>query len=365
MDFCSFTIHDHTMREYVRLKDLENNAPSTIKSTQTLKPDTHQRITFLEIPDYGNVLNAPIPLVKPLDQSNLGLFYMFLGQIGFAAMALSTRALLIMENALPNLEIQFIRGLVGTFMAFTVLWHSKVSHPFGPPESRSLLLARGVFGWVSSLTLSFSLMFINAGEASVIQFLVPFLTGILAKFALKEPWGGNDAIICLVALSGVTISVRPWETPSLSSEYRFAGVALSLVSSVFAAISLIAIRILGPKTHVGHDVLYFHVLNIPLAPLMVPVLSFMQTSSNWRAPGIVEIILLLLSTSTGFFGQVMQSKALKLTNVGRASYMGYIRAIFSFLVEWAIWGVIPNSMTILGSLIICACLVANVLIKPK
>ena len=354
--------------DYVKLKDIESALPSNTQQVPILKSNKEQHNPSLKAVNYASTCHKPLPEISackagPVDQSNLGLFYMLLGQFAFATMVICVRALLIMDNALPNLEIQFIRGIIGTIMALAMIWRSKV-HPFGPPGYRTMLVARALFGWVSTLTSSFSLVYINAGEASVIQFLVPFTTGILAKIFLNEPWGLIDGMICLAALSGVTISARPWETPdSSSSEYRLFGIALSLISSVFTAICLITIRMLGPKIHVSHNVLYFHLPNIPLAPLMVPILSLMQPTASWRAPGVREMVIIGLSASSGCVGQYLQTKALKLTNVGRASYMGYVQAVFSFLVEWAVWGVVPNWMTILGSLIICGCLVANVVVK--
>lgn len=132
--------------------------------------------------------DTPPSQTEPWYRRSIGLIYMILANVMFSAMGLTIKALSKSSERIPVLELVAIRGFLGFLLCLGLMWREGVKEYFGPPETRKLLLIRGLTGFTS---LTFNLYALNAlslGDATVLGFLAPTFTGLLGKIVLKEAW---------------------------------------------------------------------------------------------------------------------------------------------------------------------------------
>ena len=139
--------------------------------------------------------DTPSAQSEPWYRRSIGLIYMILANVMFSAMGLTIKALSKSSERIPVLELVAIRGSIGFLLCLGLMWREGIKEYFGPPETRKLLLIRGLAGFTS---LTFNLYALNAlslGDATVLGFLAPTFTGLLGKIVLKEAWEVGDCII--------------------------------------------------------------------------------------------------------------------------------------------------------------------------
>ncbi|KAF9271536.1 hypothetical protein BGZ68_003400, partial [Mortierella alpina] len=145
---------------------------------------------------------------KTAEQRHLetkGLIYMTLSALFFSFMSLLVS---LTAKSLPSFEIVFFRGVIQTLLGFAACRYLKVS-PFGNKGVRFLLFCRGFAGSCGLGFFFYALSVLPLADATVIFFLGPVFTAILARIVLKEPFTPLDALASTVSMIGVVLVAKP------------------------------------------------------------------------------------------------------------------------------------------------------------
>lgn len=279
---------------------------------------------------------------------NLGLFYMLVAQFFGVAMTITARILEIEGNkgkGFHPFQVLFARMSITAVLAMSYMAYKRTPYfPFGMPEVRWLLIARGMGGFFGIFGVYYSIMYLPIADANVITFLAPGLSCWLCSFLIDEPFTRVEKIGTLVSLVGVIFIARPtslisWGDDSSNEETsgevigasgnttthlgdasdfshvtpqeRVAAVGLALIGVCGAVMAYTTIRWIGKRAHPLISVNYFAVwctLVSVVVQLSVPSIGFLLPADlkDWS-------LLILL----GVCGFVMVSRTGNVrTNIG-------------------------------------------------
>ena len=264
-----------------------------------------------------------------------GLRYAVYGALAFSAMSALAK---LAGTRIPSQEIVLIRAVVITSLTLQALRARGLS-PWG--RERGLLLLRGLFGYAALSCFLWAVIRLPLADTTVIHFTNPVWTALLAAMFIGEVLRGWEALLALVALSGVVIVARPGFLFGEASGLDPAAVATALAGAVLSAAASVSARRLTRTNDPLVIVLAFAVVSlVGSAPL---------AAASWVTPRGVEWLVLLGVGLAAHGGQVWVTRALKLEKAARVMAVGYLQIVFA-----AGWGLflfreIPDHWTALGA----------------
>lgn len=269
-----------------------------------------------------------------------GVGYMVASAFSFSVMSAFVKAA---GERLPSQEIVMARALIALALSLALLRRAGV--PLWGTR-RGLLLLRGTFGFLGLLCVFYSLTHLPIAEATVIQYLHPIFTGLLAAAFLRERAGAALLAGVLVSLLGVVAVARPAEI--LAGSFALPPFALlaALGGAFFSGCAYVVVRKLSATEHSLVIVLYFPLVAAPASlPLVWPVFVM---------PRGVEWLLLLGVGVATQLGQVAITQGLRHEPAGRATALSYLQVVFAALWGVAFFGELPDAWTWVGALLILA-----------
>ncbi|EXJ62548.1 hypothetical protein A1O7_02986 [Cladophialophora yegresii CBS 114405] len=288
--------------------------------------------------------------------------------------------------------------------------------PWGQRGVRRLLVFRGITGFLGVFGLYFSLLYLPLSEATVLGFLTPILTCYLCSFIIPgETFTGQQQLAGFVSLFGVFFIARPASLfsqstsstqpsdatmsppPSnstvaadgphhITSEQHLAAVGLAMLGVVGGTGALTSIRVIGERAHAFISINYFSWWCSIVSLLCL--LTFKDV--KFRLPGNgMEWGLLAMLGCCGFTMQFLLTAGLAYggrkndqppgNKVGdlesdgpshlghsgrrrprarasgtRATAMCYTQMLFALAADKFIFGISPDTMSWIGSVLILA-----------
>ena len=111
----------------------------------------------------------------------IGVRYMLLSVAGFALMTVCVKQ--VSTYGIPVLEIMAARALVSLFISYIDVKRKKLS-VWG--NNKPLLIARGFVGAFALICVYYAVITLPLAEATLIQYLHPAFTAVIALIFLKE-----------------------------------------------------------------------------------------------------------------------------------------------------------------------------------
>ncbi|RYN29528.1 hypothetical protein AA0117_g5600 [Alternaria alternata] len=364
--------------------------------------DDSNIIRFGQNPDYAPLyhdryasrLPAPPRTFKGRIQaswtSNKGLALVLLAQLFGTLMNVTTR-ILEMEgnkgNGYHPFQILFARMSITVACSSFYMWYKKTEHfPFGMKEVRSLLVARGLFGFFGVFGMYYSLLYLPLADATVITFLAPSLACWACSYFINEPFTRMEQIAAYVSLFGVVLIARPVTLFSalshsdapippatgdldallpnttvsspdrLAADYdsvtptqRAMAVGIAMLGVIGAAGAYTTIRWIGKRAHPLISVNYFAtwctIVSI-VAMFTIPGVGFLLPNSprDW--------CYLIFLGVCGFVMQFLLAAGLQYEKSSRATNMVYMQMLFALAFDKLVWGTTPGALSITGSSLI-------------
>jgi len=270
---------------------------------------------------------------------SLGARYMIGSALGFSFMSIFVK---LAGERLPSQELVVARSVVALVLAWFFLRRKRIS-PWG--TQRRLLVFRGLLGFCGLSCFYYALTQMPLAEATVIQYMHPVFTALLALVFLRERIGGTLVASLALGFGGVLLVAKP--------EFLFGGGAsaiapqvagIALLGSLFSAAAYTVIRRLSAKEDPLVIIFYFPLVAVPLSiPPLIPV-------ALWPTP--YEWLLLLAVGVTTFIGQVCLTRGLALLPAGRATSISTTQILFATLLGVTFFGEAPDLLSIGGGLLI-------------
>ena len=232
--------------------------------------------------------------------------WMLSSALSFSLMGVCVKAV---GSRLPVAEVVLARSLVSLLLSVLMLRQAGLT-PWG--QRRGLLVLRGVIGTAALLCVFAALTRLPMAAATVLQYLQPTFTALLAWLLLGERLGPR---MLLAALLGQRAEPLP-----------LAGVLLALAGALLSACAYVSVRALGRSEHPLVIVFYFPLVGLVLTLPPVLLQPVLPTAS--------EALALL---GVGLFtqlGQIGITKGLLGIPAGRATAMSYGQVPLAALWGW-------------------------------
>jgi drug/metabolite transporter (DMT)-like permease len=268
-----------------------------------------------------------------------GFLYMAQSALAFAAMGAFAKGA---GARLPVAELVLARGLVSLALSLAALRRAGVD-PVGRRPGR--LLARGVIGALGLAALFSALSRLPLAEATVIQYLHPVFTALLAAALLRERTGAGLALSIALGAAGVLAVARPAALfGGSASALDPLGLAAAVAGAFLSACAYVAVRHLSATEHPVVIVSWFAWVAVAGS------LPFALRGFVW--PRGAEWGLLAGIGVAAQVGQVAMTHGLRMLPAARATALSYLQVVFAAVLGVLFFGERPGPWTWLGALLI-------------
>lgn len=287
-----------------------------------------------------------------LDHIPLSARYMLLSALGFALMAAMVKQ--VSQLGIPVLEIIAARALVSLVISYLDVKRKKISL-WG--QRKTLLIARGAVGAFALICVYYAVTTLPLAEATVIQYLHPAFTAVIALIFLGERVHLSTVACVLLSFLGLVILVRPDMVFASGSDLPQLSVIAAIMGALGSAVAYVLVRKLSHTEDSSVIIFYFPMVALPVAILL--------PGENFVMPGLEAFGLLLLVGIFTQVGQVGLTKAMETEGAGKATAYSYVQVIFAAVLGWLLFEEIPSAWTWLGGVLIISGALINALWKPK
>lgn len=270
-----------------------------------------------------------------------GVAAIFLSAFAFSVMTMFVK---LAGERIPSQEIVLARSLVSVAISYVLLRRAQIP-PWG--NDRRGLWLRGLTGFAALSCVYAAVTHLPLADATVIQYLNPTFTALLAGLFLGEVITRSSVVATGLCLLGVVLVARP-ETifgagaDSLDPFW----VAVAVAGALGSAVAYVVVRRLGQTEHPLVIVFYFPLVNIPAS------LPFVVRDFVWPV-GMDWLWLIGVGLATQV-GQMSLTQGLIALPAGLATSLSYLQVVFA-----AIWGVLvfgewPDATRFAGGALVIA-----------
>ncbi len=271
--------------------------------------------------------------------------YMLLSALGFALMAACVKE--VYTYGIPVMEIIAARAVVSLIISYLDVKRKGISL-WG--TDKPLLIARGVVGALALICVYYAITTLPLAEATLIQYLHPAFTAIIALIFLREHLHLSTIICIVLSIAGLAIMVQPGGLVGEGVELPWFSITIAILGALGSAVAYVLVRRLSQSEDSSVIIFYFPLVALPVACLF-PGESFVMP--DW--PALILLILVGIFTQ---IGQVGLTKAMQTEGAGKATAYSYVQVIFAVILGWVIFAEIPTLWTwVGGSLIIAGALI--------
>lgn len=245
---------------------------------------------------------------------------------------------------LPSQEVVAARAVVGLVLSWLLLRRVGVS-PWG--HQRGLLFLRGFFGYLALSCVFHAVTSMPLADATVLQYLYPLFTAVLATAFLGERPTQRMAVAGLLSLIGVALVAKPsFLFGSLAGAPAPSDVAIALGGALFTAIAYVGVKKLTATEHPLVIVFYFPLVTLPATFPSLMHSAVMPQGWEW-------VVLLAVGVATQA-GQVWLTQGIQSQSAISATSLTYMQVVFATLWGALFFGEIPDHRSLLGALLVVA-----------
>jgi len=280
---------------------------------------------------------------------------MLISALGFSLMAACVKE--VSGLGIPVLEIVAARAIVSAIISYADINRKNI--PIWG-HNKVLLIARGTVGSFALMFVYYAVTTLPLAEATILQYLHPVFTAILALFFLKETIQRSTIACIVISLLGLFIIIYPNLTqPNLQInsdvQYPWLSISAGVLGAFGSAVAYVIIKKLTKTDDSSVIIFYFPLVAFPISMIML--------GSDFVVPSLTATGLLILVGIFTQVGQVGLTKALHSADANKATAYAYVQVLFSVFIGWAYFSEVPVVTTIMGGGLIMVGALINVLWK--
>lgn len=275
---------------------------------------------------------------------------MLISALGFALMAACVKE--VSGLGIPVLEIVAARAIISGLISYADIKRKNLSL-WG--HNKPLLIARGTVGAFALMFVYYAVTTLPLAEATVLQYLHPVFTAVLALFFLKEVIQRSTIACIIISLLGLCIIIQPNLQIDGGVQYPWLSIGAGILGALGSAIAYIIIKKLTKTDDSSVIIFYFPLVALPISIIML--------GSDFVVPSLTATGLLILIGIFTQVGQVGLTKALNSADASKATAYSYVQVLFSVFIGWAYFSEVPVFTTIIGGSFIMVGALVNVLWK--
>ena len=271
-------------------------------------------------------------------------------QMVASALAFSLMGLCVKQvgGRIPTAEVVLVRAIVSVALSWWLLQRAGVD-PWG--ERRGLLIVRGAIGTAALLCVYAALAQLPMASATVLQYLYPTITALLAWLMLGERIGKRVLIATTLGWAGVVLVAQPAGLLQGATALPPLAVLIALAGALFTSLAYVSVRSLGNSEHPLVIVFYFPLVALPLTLPLVALDPVLPTASE-----------LLWLIGVGVFtqvGQVYLTRGLTALPAAQATAISYVQVVFAGLWGWLVFGERIDGWTVAGAGLVLAAMLVS------
>ncbi|WP_232784207.1 DMT family transporter [Moritella sp. Urea-trap-13] len=268
--------------------------------------------------------------------------------LAFAIMTACVK--LVSTHGIPVFEIVAARAIVSLIISYVDVRRKRLS-VWG--NNKKLLIARGAVGSLALICVYFAVTTLPLAEATLLQYLHPVFTAILALIFLKERIQRSTIVCIIFCIIGLLFIVSPSMVFSGAAELPLFSVVVALLGALGSAIAYVIVKRLSGTEDSSVIIFYF--------PLMALPLSVFLLGNDFVMPDAEALLLLILIGIFTQIGQVGLTKAMQTEVASKATAYSYVQVVFSIIFGWLLFSEIPSLWTWVGGGLIILGALINVL----
>jgi drug/metabolite transporter (DMT)-like permease len=279
--------------------------------------------------------------------------YMIMSALGFAMMGGLVKY--TYAQGIPVLEIVVARAFISALISYIDIKRKKIPL-LG--HRKGLLLARGLAGAIALVCVYTALVNMPFAEATVLQYLHPMFTALLAIIFLRERLHLMTGLCIALSFIGLLIIVRPsFLFGEWSAVYSYWAIAAAVMGAFGSAVAYVLVRELNATEDVSVIIFYFPIVALPLALLLL--------GDDWIIPqGWAWLSLLLVGVSTQI-GQIGLTKAMQTESASQATSFSYLQVVFAIVLGIIFFNEYPSLWTLFGAILILSAAFINVVVLAR
>ncbi len=297
--------------------------------------------------DAGGLVADPataLPVASPGAGSNprrvgIGVVYIVAGAFAFSLMSALVK---IAGQRLPTQEIVAARAAVSLVLSWWLVRRAGVS-PWG--THRRMLFFRGLLGYLALSCVFRSVTVMPLSDATVLQYLYPIFTAVLATALLGERPTPGIAAAGLAGLAGVVLVAKPsFVFGALAGGPPLFDVSIAVLGALFTAIAYVGVKRLTALEHPLVIVFYFPLVTLPATLPSLLHSAVMPRGWEWAVLAGIGV--------TTQAGQVWFTRGLQHESATRATALTYTQVVFA--TAWgALWfGETPDAGSLVGAALV-------------
>jgi len=291
-----------------------------------------------------------------------GIFYIILSGICFVIVNFFVKILGAGEqqNVIDNIqhypahELVLARSIVSFAMSLVIIKYRKIP-VFG--TNIKWLLIRGLSGTIALTLFFYTFQHMPMAIATIIQYLAPIFTVILALIILKEKVKTIQWLFILLSFSGVGLIAFDKFIGDPSVHFSFFHIGVGIISAVFSGLAYTSVIKLRKTDAPITIVLYFPMIAIP-------IMTFFCFWSFTLPQGIEWLLLLVLGIFTQF-AQIFLTKALHLGSAASITPFQYLGAIYMFLIGYFVFDEKLSFLVNIGIVLVLSGVLLNAIFGKK
>ncbi len=291
-----------------------------------------QKLIILKIIDYYIYKKVYI-----MDKKYKGIVYIVTSAFCFAFMNLFVR----LAGDLPSVEKSFFRNFVAVFFAAAMLIKNKSG--FLPKKGNmKYLILRAGFGTLGILCNFYAIDHLVLADASILNKMSPFFVIFFSFLILKEKLTFIQGSAVVIAFIGSLFIIKPsFQNIDLIPSL------MGLIGGICAGFAYTMVRVLGQKGENGSYIVFFFSAFSCISTL--PFLIFNFVPMEWW-----QLLCLFGAGLSATGGQFSITSAYYYAPAKEISVYDYSQIIFSTLLGFIFFGEIPDMLSVVGYIIICA-----------
>lgn len=261
--------------------------------------------------------------------------------VAMAAFTFNDACMKAVTATLPVYQAIFLRGFLTTIGLVFIAWRMGKLRFRLPAADRKWLALRTVGEVAGTLTFLSALRQMPLANLSAILQFLPLAVTLAAAFFLREPVGWRRMLAILAGFAGVLLIVRPgtdgfdrWSVLGLASVacVVLRDLATRQMSSALPSVT-IAVAASASVTATG----------AALLPL-----------SGWHSVDVEGGALLLTASAFLIGGYLLIVMAMRTGEISLVAPFRYTSLLFAILLGWAVFGELPDGLTLAGAGIVIA-----------
>ncbi|KAL1917663.1 uncharacterized protein VTP21DRAFT_4056 [Calcarisporiella thermophila] len=274
-------------------------------------------------------------------RETLGYLLMACSAICFSAMTLLVK---LSSQNFSSMEIVFFRSLAQMLLGFLGCSCFKL-HPFGKKRLRNLIFFRALAGSVALALFFYTISTLPVSVATVIYFLCPIFTSILARVVLGEEFSFFNICAALLAFTGVVLIsyARSSAKDNDLSPMQMFPVICGLLGAMLASVASVIVRKAGTDVHFLVHVSNFGIISTIFSFVGMLLSGFvMPRGSDWFLLASVGLL--------AFLGQCQWNYGLQLAPAGPATVFGVTQVVYAFMIDIFFFKEIPTFLSLCETL---------------